>query len=151
MAGVTADFRFRPSIADSLKALSLTEAQMQRKERHTLSSFTGWSVGEIQKALSASGGGQPGGEMWRGLSQQWAEYKAAKGWSPLIGVASGTMRKSISGEENFLRGESLSGVGGESEDYAEYFDARRPITPKENYALEHFQNLFFEALRSNRV
>lgn len=151
MAGVTADFRFHPTIADSLKALSLTEAQMERKNRHVLSSFTAWSVREIQKALSASGGGQPGGSMWRGLTQQWAEFKAKMGWSPLIGVASGAMRQSVSGEENFLRGESRSGVGGESEDYAEYFDAQRPITPEESYALEHFQNLYFETLRSNRV
>jgi hypothetical protein len=111
----------------------------------------------MQKAFTSSGQGQPGGEMWFGLTQQWAEYKTRVGAARETGVFTGKMKESVGGEENFTKGESITGVGGRSEAYAEHFafysDGRekRPVLPEDNYAADKFQSLYAEVLGSDRV
>lgn len=145
-------FNMRPPLKTVIKSLGLTAQEMKKIDDQTLDQFTAWGVREIQKSMTSSGQGQPGGEAWFPLSEDWIDWKDAIGWSNLIGVATGAMKQSTSGFANKSKKQSEIGVGGAASEYAEYFaytksgQDKRPVLPEDDYAVNKLQNLYFTKL-----
>ncbi len=149
---VSMTFNMRPPLKTVLRSLRLTEQEMKKIDDQTLLQFTAWGVREIQKSMTSSGQGQPGGAAWMPLSEDWLDWKDAWGFSNLIGVATGAMKQSTSGETNKSSKQSKIGVGGQASAYAEYFaytkdgQDKRPMLPEDNYAANKLQSLYFTKL-----
>lgn len=149
---VSMTFNISPKIPVAMRQLGLTPQEIKKIDDQTLTQFTAWSVREIQKSMTSSGQGQPGGDAWVPLSEDWLDWKDAIGWSNLIGVATGAMKQSTSGETDKTNKQSKTGVGGQASGYAEYFaytkDGRdkRPVLPEDDYAANKLQDLYFTKL-----
>lgn len=143
---VSMTFNMRPPLKTAIRMLKLTQQEIDKIDGETLTQFTAWGIREIQKSMTSSGQGQPGGDVWKELSASWAGFKSLVGWSPLIGVASGAMKQSTSGEADKRNKLSRIGVGGQASGYAERFNATRPILPEDDYAADKLQKLHFTNL-----
>jgi len=149
---VSMTFNMRPSLPVALRSLGLTPQEMKRIDDLTVTQFTAWGVREIQKSMTSSGQGQPGGDAWMPLTDEWLDIKDAYGWSNLAGVASGAMKQSTSGEADKVNKQSKIGVGGQASAYAEYFaytkdgQDKRPMLPEDDYAANKLQDLYFSKL-----
>jgi len=145
-------FNMKPPLPIAIKGLGLTPAEIKKVDDQTLVQFTAWGVREIQKAFTSSGQGQPGGDKWFPLSENWIDWKDAWGFSNLIGVATGALKMSTSGEADKRNKQSKIGVGGAASAYAEYFgytksgDPKRPMLPEDDYACKKLQDLYFTKL-----
>ncbi len=139
-------FTIKPPLKVAVKSLGLSVQAMKKIDDQTLTQFTSWGVREIQKAFTASGQGQPGGQKWFPLSENWLDWKDAYGFSNLIGVATGALKMSTSGEADKRNKQSKIGVGGIASKYAENFAARRQVLPDEDYAVNKLQDLYFTKL-----
>ena len=145
-------FNMNPTLDVALRNLRLTPQEMQKIDDLTVTQFTAWGIREIQKSMTSSGQGQPGGAAWMPLSEDWLDNKDAWGWSSLIGVATGAMKQSTSGEADKKNKQSKIGVGGQASEYAEYFaytksgDDKRPMLPEDDYAANKLQDLYFTKL-----
>ena len=140
--------RIHPKLPTALREIGLSEGDIKKREKRTLQRFTAWGIREIQKSMTSSGQGQPGGAEWKELSDGYAAFKSLMGWSSLIGVAKGWMKQSVSGDIDTNKGQSMIGVGGRAEGYAERFNRNRPLLPEDNYAADRLQKLYFESLRA---
>lgn len=147
MATFSMSLQMVPTLPAVMRSLGLTSQQLRQKDLRTLQKFTAFSIREMQRALTINGQGQPGGEQWEELTSDWADYKDFMGWSPLIGVATGAMRKTVGGEVNRSKMESVTGIGGESSEYAEYFNDKREILPEVDYAADKLMNIYLDELR----
>lgn len=149
---VNMTFNIHPKLPTALRQLGLTPQEIEKTDNQTLTQFTAWSVREIQKSMTSSGQGQPGGSKWFPLSEAWLDWKEAIGWSSLIGVRTGAMKQSTSGEVDKTRKQSKTGVGGQASGYAEFFaytkngDPKRPVLPEDDYAADKLQDLYFYKL-----
>lgn len=149
---VSMTFNMIPKLPVALKQLGLTPQEMKKVDDQTLTQFTAWGVREIQKSMTSSGQGQPGGDAWLPLSEDWLDWKEAIGWSSLVGVRTGAMKQSTSGEADKRNKQSKIGVGGQASAYAEYFaytkdgQDKRLVLPEDDYAANKLQDLYFTKL-----
>lgn len=163
MPGVAASIRVFPSINDALRELRLTPDQQKALNDWSLRSITAWCLREIQVAFTSRGQGQPGGEPWKSLSESWAGKKAADGYSPLIGIHKGALRQSLQGSTTpgaigLAAAVDYKRKGIESQlnvgtglDYADEFNAIRPILPVESYVTNHWQDIHSGLLKRGRT
>ena len=122
----------QPPITTALRGLGLTPEQQAEVNRKSLSAVAIWAVREMARATTSRGQGQPGGSAWKPLSPAWAEHKEIMGWSPLMGVAQGRMRNSLTPNLGIEKDKVKAQIG-PLVSYGRWFNKLRPLAPEETY------------------
>lgn len=133
-----------PKVEDALKLLGLEERVIQAIFQKSLRAVGGWVVREMANALTASGQGQPGGSAWEALKPKTAESKRIREASPLIGVDSGHMLRSLTPDTRGydIDKAKLMMMAGSTMPYSLYFSKgtkrgmpARPLNPTSTHLL----------------